>query len=296
MGWTGLIERGRAWMLSSGAGQNPDSESQDRFFHYSVFLLLGVPTMLAFGGYHFNAGNYRHSMLVFGSATSLIFGWQYLWRTGNGNFFYRFNGVLFALLLLEMMTFGEAEGAKILWMYTFPLISLFLLGKQEGLYWAVGLLLIALIIFFYGQSQLATIPPYSANFKLRFVLSYLIVTSIAYWFEHLRAKYRRGYERKARQLQEEKLLLEENLAQLSQTEKEKDFLIETLQRALEEVNTLRGLLPICCHCNKIRDDAGFWNRLESYLEERAAVTFTHGICPDCKELHYPGFGKHHKQV
>jgi len=123
---------------------------------------------------------------------------------------------------------------------------------------------------------------------LRFVFSYLVVSLIAFWFEYLRDKYWLGYERKARLLEEEKQLLQESVRQLRQAEEEKDYLIESLQITLEEVKTLRGLLPICCHCNKIRDDAGFWNRLESYLEERADVTFTHGICPDCKDQHYPG--------
>lgn len=289
MDWTGLTERGRAWMLSSGAWQKTNAESQNRFLHYSAFLLLGVPTMLAFGCYHLNAGNYLLSLLDFASIASLVVGWRHLWWTGTGVFFYRFNAFLFGFLLLYVLVIGGTGGAMILWMYTFPLITLFLLGKQEGLLWNAGVLFVALIILFFGP-QLLTVYPYPAAFKLRFVFSYLVVSSIAFWFEYLRDKYRLGYEREARLLEEEKQLLQESILQLRQAEKEKDSLIETLQSTREEVKTLRGLLPICCHCNKIRDDAGFWNRLESYLGERADVTFTHGICPDCKERYYPGLG------
>jgi len=53
-----------------------------------------------------------------------------------------------------------------------------------------------------------------------------------------------------------------------------------------ELNTLRGLLPMCAHCKKIRDDEGFWENVDAYLEDRSNLTFSHGICPDCiKELY-----------
>lgn len=48
-----------------------------------------------------------------------------------------------------------------------------------------------------------------------------------------------------------------------------------------EIKILRGLLPMCSKCKKIRDDEGFWKRVDSYIEEHSQITFTHGICPDC---------------
>ncbi|MFU8768199.1 MAG: response regulator [Desulfotignum sp.] len=53
-----------------------------------------------------------------------------------------------------------------------------------------------------------------------------------------------------------------------------------------EVRILRGLLPICSRCKKIRDDQGFWERVESYFEAHSQVTFTHSICPDCLDVLY----------
>ncbi|SHI81182.1 two-component system, LuxR family, sensor histidine kinase TtrS [Malonomonas rubra DSM 5091] len=76
-----------------------------------------------------------------------------------------------------------------------------------------------------------------------------------------------------------------------QAEKEKDQLIGELRSALQEVDTLRGLLPICSYCHKIRDDEGLWNRIETYLEQRAEVSFSHGICPDCRDEHFPEYSK-----
>lgn len=54
-------------------------------------------------------------------------------------------------------------------------------------------------------------------------------------------------------------------------------------RAVDEVRELRGLLPICATCKKIRDDAGYWNQIESYVQAHSSAQFTHGICPECME-------------
>lgn len=58
-------------------------------------------------------------------------------------------------------------------------------------------------------------------------------------------------------------------------------LIEELERRMQQVRELSGLLPICAWCKSIRDDAGYWHGVEAYLSSHAEVDFTHGICPDC---------------
>jgi hypothetical protein len=60
-----------------------------------------------------------------------------------------------------------------------------------------------------------------------------------------------------------------------------------LQDALYEVKTLQGLLPICAHCKKIRDDQANWQPMESYISQRSEVKFSHGVCPDCLLKYYP---------
>ena len=57
--------------------------------------------------------------------------------------------------------------------------------------------------------------------------------------------------------------------------------IAELDAALRHVRTLQGLLPICMHCKKIRNEKDHWERLESYLEEHADVEFSHGLCDEC---------------
>jgi len=61
---------------------------------------------------------------------------------------------------------------------------------------------------------------------------------------------------------------------------------DALEKSLNEIKVLRGLLPICSYCKKIRDDNGYWSNIEAYISSRSEVEFSHGICPECaKKLH-----------
>jgi two-component system cell cycle response regulator len=75
--------------------------------------------------------------------------------------------------------------------------------------------------------------------------------------------------------------------QLEQKNIELERVNQDLQHALAEVKTLSGLLPICAHCKKIRDDQGYWNQIETYMAKRIDVEFTHGICPSCATKYFP---------
>lgn len=78
-------------------------------------------------------------------------------------------------------------------------------------------------------------------------------------------------------------------AALQEELKHREQLISDLQHALGQVKTLRGLLPICAHCKKIRDDRGYWNQIEAYIRSHTDADFSHGICPDCLHKLYPQF-------
>jgi PAS domain S-box-containing protein len=66
---------------------------------------------------------------------------------------------------------------------------------------------------------------------------------------------------------------------------EREELVRELQTALEEVRTLREILPICSYCRKIRDDENYWHTVESYISQHTATRFSHGICPSCMVAH-----------
>ena len=65
--------------------------------------------------------------------------------------------------------------------------------------------------------------------------------------------------------------------------------IAELGRALSQIKTLRGIVPICANCKKIRNDAGYWQQVEVYVHNHTEADFTHGICPECMETLYPEF-------
>lgn len=70
-------------------------------------------------------------------------------------------------------------------------------------------------------------------------------------------------------------------------EQERNRYVEELKQALNKVKQLGGLLPICSHCKKIRDDKGYWNQIESYIQVHSEVEFSHSICQECAKKHYP---------
>ncbi len=72
-----------------------------------------------------------------------------------------------------------------------------------------------------------------------------------------------------------------------QAEAERERLIKELQVALEEVKTLREILPICMYCKQVRDDEGAWGDLEAYVRKHKGTDFSHGMCDPCSEKLYP---------
>ena len=75
--------------------------------------------------------------------------------------------------------------------------------------------------------------------------------------------------------------------------REQDLLLRTqeLEHALREVNVLRGFIPICAHCKRVRTDTGDWQRIEDYIQQHSEAEFSHGICQECMRNVYPDVGK-----
>jgi nitrate/nitrite-specific signal transduction histidine kinase len=74
---------------------------------------------------------------------------------------------------------------------------------------------------------------------------------------------------------------------LHQEIEERKQTISELEQTLNEVKILRGILPICSYCKKIRDDKGYWNQLELYLMEHSRAELSHSLCPECAKKYYP---------
>ena len=62
--------------------------------------------------------------------------------------------------------------------------------------------------------------------------------------------------------------------------------VHELRQALDDIKTLQGILPICMHCKKIRNDTGYWEQVEGYVSRHSEALFSHCICPECLKQHY----------
>jgi len=87
--------------------------------------------------------------------------------------------------------------------------------------------------------------------------------------------------------------ISEELSQAQQEIARRKTAEEALQQALSDVKTLRGFIPICAGCKKVRDDKGYWEQIESYVRRHSEAQFSHGLCPDCIKTYYPLLHPHH---
>jgi len=112
------------------------------------------------------------------------------------------------------------------------------------------------------------------------------VQALASSFNAMIDRVRSANEELERRVEERTTELSIANEELRRLNLEKELAIDGLKEALNKISTLRGLLPICAACKKIRDDKGYWNQIETYIMEHTDADFSHGICPDCaKELY-----------
>ena len=81
--------------------------------------------------------------------------------------------------------------------------------------------------------------------------------------------------------------LEKEIQERKQTEAEKDTLVVELRKTLNEIKTLRGILPLCSYCKRIRNDKGFWEQVDVYIHQHSDADISHSLCPDCMQKYYP---------
>lgn len=100
---------------------------------------------------------------------------------------------------------------------------------------------------------------------------------------------RNPYDLIFRELTSTNKALKTEIHERKKVEADREKIIGQLKTALGEVKTLKGLLPICSHCKKIRDDQGTWKKLEAYLYQHSEAKLSHGVCPECIKTHYPEY-------
>lgn len=159
------------------------------------------------------------------------------------------------VILGYQVAVGNGQGVAYVWFYFYPLATFFLFGSWRGLWWVVASWVIAAGLLFFDWAPYQ----YPFSISIRFIITYTLVSILAYGLESSRYHY---YEQ----------LLAEKLA---------------VESALQQLKTLQNLLPMCVSCKKIRDDAGYWHGVESYLSQYADVEFSHSICTECRQRLYP---------
>jgi len=87
----------------------------------------------------------------------------------------------------------------------------------------------------------------------------------------------------------------QDITELKRVEEERKRLNIELKEAFDKIKTLRGLIPICAGCKRIRDDRGYWNQLEQYVEEHSDASFSHGLCPECFRKYFTDAAKAKKE-
>jgi len=79
----------------------------------------------------------------------------------------------------------------------------------------------------------------------------------------------------------------QDITELKRAEADRENAIRKLEQALAEIKTLRGILPLCSFCKKIRDDKGYWERVDVYINKHSEADISHSVCPECMKKHYP---------
>jgi PAS domain S-box-containing protein len=82
-----------------------------------------------------------------------------------------------------------------------------------------------------------------------------------------------------------------DVTERKRVEAEREGLIRELKEALAEIRTLRGILPVCSYCHKVRDDEGYWHQVDVYIRDHSEADVSHGVCPECLKKHYGDLGE-----
>ncbi len=115
----------------------------------------------------------------------------------------------------------------------------------------------------------------------------LSLTALSAFYMRRKILYTAEIEQRMIQEVQTNQQLEYEIRERSAAEAERDKTILNLQKALDEVKTLRGILPICSYCKKVRDDKGYWEQVDIYIFKHSQADISHSICPSCAQKHYP---------
>lgn len=230
------------------------AEERRKRTYLVLALVVLIPTITIFGIEDLRQGDLTGGSIVLAMAAFMAVTLMALPRVRDLAWVFRLGVTLTLALELFELAHGGGEGFALLWFYCVPVLLMTLFGSREGSLWTLAALVIAGVMLLTPLGS-----GYPLAVAMRFLITYILVAILSYGLESSRHRF---YAR----LSAEKSALEDALAQ---------------------VKTLRGLLPICTACKKVRDDRGYWQEIEEYVGHRSDADFSHGVCPDCAAAIYP---------
>jgi hypothetical protein len=185
------------------------------------------------------------------------------------------------------------EARPIVLMFYLPAFSFGMLRLTRRQYFSVvaSVLTLYALVLAFGYFQ------YPQKFRTQyeiflFVLFAVLLTWFAF-FGGFISNIKRQLRVQNKEIEKAQEIIKTEVEERRLAQIDKDTLIIELQNALTRVKTLNGLLPICSSCKKIRDDKGYWNQIESYIQHHSEAEFSHSICPECAKILYP---EHYKKT
>lgn len=240
------------------------TDKRRRHLFFYMCMAVGIPVIIGFLITDYWEGDTIEFILDGFTGSILVAAIIGIRVYGADLIVYRLGLILLALSFFGGVIIGSGKGTLLYWLYMMPLFFLFFLGKSEG---SLGTIIFFVILAILLINPLhLSIYNYDLQVSIRFLVSLVFVSIMAYGLE-----FSRQWFSELLTTEHDKLLVEK----------------KQLEEALNKIHILKGLLPMCANCKKIRDHEGDWQPIEAYLSERSAVEFSHGICPDCKAKLYP---------
>ena len=225
---------------------------------------FGIPVIVVFGVVDYLEGDRIEFLVDVTLVAILVAGLIGIFKYNKDRPAYFVGLNMLALAVLYNVAIGAGKESALYWVFILPSLLFFFQGRRDGLI-SVGFVLLLLSPFLFLPGLVHS-HDYGMKTGLRFFPSLVFVAVIGYGLESSRYRFSHMLRREHEDLLGEKA---------------------NLEKALKQIKTLRGLLPMCASCKKIRDDSGYWKQIESYLHEHSDAKFSHGICPDCAKDLYP---------
>lgn len=253
---------------------NLSIELRRKFAVLNLFLLIGCFFILVLGIITIRSGNTligaidAFALIIFSSLFIYVRYKKKLEPCAT------ISTLIVGLFFVFLFASGGIDKTSFVWVFPFPMIAFYLTGLKKGSYATLTMLFIIIIVFITGF----TIPhfaDYELNVKIRTIPAFILIALFSFAVEKMTIMV------KDRLLRAKKMH-EQNLNDLKQIDLENEKLIKELENKLGEVKNLRTILPICSICKKIRNDQGYWEKVEKYFHQHSGTVFSTSLCPECE--------------